>query len=91
MAKRFFYVCAGLFLLALTYHLGARSAGAQAGGTIVGVANYGNSPMVVTSGGDVYTSNPGGTAWAYQSNVFGAGPTEGQPESWGAVKDKYRK
>ena len=29
MAKRFFYVCAGLFLLALSYHLGASSAGAN--------------------------------------------------------------
>jgi len=29
MAKKFFYVCAGLFLLALSYNLGARSATAQ--------------------------------------------------------------
>ncbi len=28
-ARAFFFVCAGIFLLALTYHLGARSAGAQ--------------------------------------------------------------
>ena len=32
-ARAFFYVCAGLFLLALSYHLGARSAGAQQGST----------------------------------------------------------
>jgi hypothetical protein len=31
MARRFFYVCAGLFLLGVTYHLGAGRAGAQAG------------------------------------------------------------
>jgi len=31
LAKRFFYVCAGLFLLALTYHLGAGRAIAQSG------------------------------------------------------------
>ena len=30
IAKRFFYVSAALFLLALTYHLGARTATAQA-------------------------------------------------------------
>ena len=30
MAPKFFYVCAGMFLLALSYHLGASSAGAQA-------------------------------------------------------------
>jgi hypothetical protein len=28
-ARAFFFICAGLFLLALAYHLGARSAGAQ--------------------------------------------------------------
>ena len=42
MAKRFFFVCAGLFLLALTYHLGAKSAGAQGAGTIVCV-NWGQN------------------------------------------------
>ena len=36
VAKRFFYVCAGLLCLALAYHLGARSAGAQLGATIEG-------------------------------------------------------
>src|SRR5262249_33696920 len=34
-AKAFFYVCAGIFLLALSYHLGARSAVAQAPGNAV--------------------------------------------------------
>jgi len=39
MARRFFYVCAGLFLLALSYQLGASTATAQAGNpSIVGVA-----------------------------------------------------
>jgi len=33
-ARAFFSVCAGLFLLALAYHMGARSAGAQAGAQI---------------------------------------------------------
>jgi hypothetical protein len=28
-AKAFFYVCAGIFLLAFSYHLGAQSANAQ--------------------------------------------------------------
>ena len=31
MARKFFYVCAGLFLLALAYHIGANNAGAQIG------------------------------------------------------------
>jgi hypothetical protein len=31
VAKRFFYVCAGVFLLALSYHLGAQVAGGSRG------------------------------------------------------------
>jgi len=34
MAKKFFYVCAGLLMLALSYHLGANTATAQ-GGTVI--------------------------------------------------------
>ena len=34
MARKFFYVCAGMFLLALSYHFGAASAGAQVAGNI---------------------------------------------------------
>jgi hypothetical protein len=33
-AKAFLFICAGIFLLALAYHLGARSAGAQAPGGV---------------------------------------------------------
>lgn len=35
MTKRFFYVCAGLFLLVLGYHLVARNAEGQAGQVLV--------------------------------------------------------
>ena len=96
LAKRFFYVSAALFLLALTYHLGARSAGAQAGGTVIGVAAYFYQPggageyVVATSGGDVYRKQPGGT-WQYQGNALGAGPTVTTSTTWGKVKADYRK
>lgn len=94
MAKRFFYVCAGIFLLALTYHLGARSAGAQAPGNPVvgcGVAAYGGQfgTVAVTANGDFYVLNNIGTP-RYNGNIFGT-PTSTTTESWGAVKDKYRK
>ena len=36
MAKRFFYVCAGLFLLALSYHLGSSNAAGQAAHVLQG-------------------------------------------------------
>ena len=41
MAKRFFYVSAALLMLAATYHIGARSAQAQAGATGFGFTAYG--------------------------------------------------
>lgn len=60
IAKRFLFICAGLLCLALSYHLGAKAAGAQAGGQaivgwqIVGVC-YGQTDfVVVTSKGDFY-------------------------------------
>jgi len=65
MARKFFYVCAGLFLLALSYHLGAKDVGAQAppGTTIVGIAvdaHKGDSDdedlFVMLANGDVYYS-----------------------------------
>lgn len=92
MAKRFFYVCAGIFLLALSYHFGARSAGAQAPGNPV-VAAFGVNPAVVTANGDVYLGgggNAGGwTNWTLVSNVF-TGPTPAQRTTFGALKAKYR-
>jgi hypothetical protein len=61
MAKRFFYVCAGLLCLALTYHLGARSADATDSKRVAGfaVAQRLGDPedrelYVLTDSGDVY-------------------------------------
>ena|SRR5688572_24053547 len=48
MAKKFFYVSAGLLLLALTYHLGARSATAQGSTQAFGAIESANA--VVTTG-----------------------------------------
>lgn len=63
MARKFFYVSAGIFLLALAYHLGARSAGAQGGaidvawvgqagasGPYYAVAVQGRTPHVADQG-----------------------------------------
>jgi hypothetical protein len=58
-ARAFFFVCAGILCLMVAYHLGARSAGAQAAGTIAGVlehrtaTSYGGL-IVVTQSGDCY-------------------------------------
>jgi hypothetical protein len=43
-ARAFFFVCAGIFLLALAYHLGARSAGAQVGSGLIEGASITQPP-----------------------------------------------
>jgi hypothetical protein len=57
-ARAFFYVCAGLFLLALTYHLGARSAGAQA--PAIEGANYDGTNATGVVGRTFHWGNGGG-------------------------------
>ena len=54
MARKFFYVCAGLFLLVASYHFGASSARAQAGVPRAVGDNLivsGNALYQLTSGG----------------------------------------
>jgi len=88
-AKTFFYVSAGIFLLALSYHLGARSAGAQAPGNPV-VATFATN-WAVTANGDVYASSNGADGpWSWKSNVFSGGPVPTRSESFGALKSRYR-
>lgn len=87
VAKRFFFVCAGLLCLAVAYHLGARNAGAQAPSNPV-VASDGGA-RVFTANGDVYHEATGGV-WVHQSNVFGGGPIPVQPETIGRLKARYR-
>jgi hypothetical protein len=96
VAKKFFYVSAGLFLLAVSYQFGARSAGAQApGNPVVSLsAVYFAQPLMwaVTSNGDVYADNGSqGLTWVRRGNVFGNSPTASQSATWGQVKSTYRK
>ena len=58
-AKKFFYVCAGLFLLALTYHLGARSALAQS--STVECAEVETDTFAATAGRIVYAAGDQGS------------------------------
>ena len=52
-ARAFFFVCAGLFLLVLAYHLGAQSARAQSGGSIE-CAALDNTTAAAVIGGHYY-------------------------------------
>ena len=98
-ARAFFYVCAGVFLLALSYHLGARSAGAQApGATIAGYTAPGTFGWhyVITQDGSVYGRLAGsgdrlspGVA-VFMGNFWGDVPVPAQHETFGALKSRYR-
>ena len=93
MAKRFVSVCAGLFLLALSYHFGASTATAQAAsGTIVALATDGLQNtgrfMAITADGDAYFTADGGVTWGRRTNVFGLTTT--QQAIWGDTKAKFR-
>lgn len=72
MARKFFYVCAGLLCLMLAYHLGARNATAQAGtGWFISGVGSG-SAYVTTASGDVWRYVPG-IGWLNDlGNIFGA-------------------
>ena len=88
MLKRFFYASAAVLMLALAYHLGAGTAGAQAPSNPV-VATFGPW-TVVTANGDVYYAPNGVTGpWVLYSNVFAGGPTPALHQSWGQVKARY--
>ena len=60
MARRFFFVCAGILCIAFAYHLGAGNATAQgqSRGTITHVEASGNHVWVVTDTDDIYVIDP---------------------------------
>jgi hypothetical protein len=89
-ARTFMQVSIGILALALAYHFGATSAGAQAGfNPIVAVEDGGTA---YAANGDVYQRTSGGPPFVYtfMGNVFTGTPTPVQPTSFGALKVKYR-
>ena len=95
MARKFFYICAGMLMLALSYHLGAGTAGAQAAYPITAVLTSFPS-YLVTSNGDMYglrfePQSGAPMAPTLLGNVWGGSvPTNVTRESWGDVKARYR-
>lgn len=94
MARRFFYIAAGMLMLALSYHFGFSTASAQApGNPIVGIAADGaqlGHYMVVTANGDVYVTNSDALSnWIPRVNALSGG-TPAVHESWGQAKARYR-
>lgn len=50
MARKFFYVCAGMFLIALSYHLGARDAAGQSNPGVQAFSNESGGMFAVVDG-----------------------------------------
>jgi hypothetical protein len=57
MAKRFFFVCAGILCLAIAYHFGAVNAAAQSSQHIRLISSYGDNVWVVTDQDEIYSIN----------------------------------
>jgi hypothetical protein len=78
MAHKFFLICAGMFLLALSYHLGANTATAQSGqidgGCVVlsGLGNGWRASGVV--GRDFYTMMDNGSSTTLSPAIPGSQP-----------------
>ena len=96
MAKRFFYVCTGLLCLALAYHLGARSATAQAGSAVSGMAvanvGCGAEVFVLAPNGDVFRRPYSCGVLTGSTGLVGnfwGGATPARLQTWGSVKAKY--
>ncbi|MBI1799854.1 MAG: hypothetical protein HYR73_09240 [Candidatus Eisenbacteria bacterium] len=89
-ARTFFFVSAGILMLALAYHFGATSATAQiAGQSLVG----GSWEVAYAANGNVYLNRTASSVagpWVLAENVFSGGPTPAQHESFGQLKVKYR-
>ncbi len=85
-ARSFFFVSCGIFLLALSYHLGARSAGAQSAGWLEGADSAGGNYtasinrvvwMVASDGLHSIATPIPGTSSVLNTcgGISGAGPT----------------
>jgi hypothetical protein len=93
MGRKFFYVCTGILMLALSYHFGAQSASAQSSANPV--VALGPHDEAVCANGDVYVPSilgVGSAVYVRSGNVFASpGPTPAQQESFGSLKARYRK
>ena len=81
-ARAFFYVCAGILLLAPTNPLGVQEATAQApDNPAASVTFFGDGYAVaLTANGDIYYSEgTGGTTWQPRGSMFSGPPPEGNP------------
>src|SRR5262245_56901263 len=83
-AKTFFYSCAAILLLVVTYTIAARGAAAQSGAQFVGIATDASSRMnlAITATGDVY-GRQGAIQCGHGPNSLGFVQLDpGCPDEW---------
>lgn len=79
MTRKFFYICAGIFLLALAHQLGVPNARGQAGGVVVAVSDPGLGSYVVDASGAVFFTLYGSNLapaphWSFRGNISSSSP-----------------
>ena len=95
-SRTFLHVSIGILALAAAYHIGARSAIAQApANSVVGIIPYSAGSFTaaaITANGDVYATSISGLdhGWTWKTNIFGGSPTPARQESMGSLKARYR-
>jgi len=81
-AQTLFYVAAGIFLLAVSYHLGAQTASAQVGSSVTGMVYEGvNTYTVMTPNGDVFRRQLANGSLNYLGNYWAGGPAPTQQQT----------
>lgn len=79
MARKFFYVAAGMLMLAIAYQLGVTTARGQSIGTLADVLDTGYGSYAVTPSGAVYFSYYGSLSapaprWSFRGTISSPSP-----------------
>lgn len=95
MARKFFFVSAGILMLALAYQLGVSTATAEGPvnpvtGLMPGGPGTGDSVTVVTADGDLYGARSTIGPFAYRGNVFADPSRPARPRQPRSISEPTR-
>lgn len=106
MLKRYMFAAVGVLALALAFHLGSQSAGAQIGGPFVGITSWSSnsggtlhSLVAITADGQVWIADRCVGGWCTPPHdpfpswtLWGMIPTATavSPSTWGQIKAQGR-
>ena len=89
MAKKFMFVCLGVFLLAVAFHLGAKSAQSSLAYQAKMFAVDDGVPYVMDEDGSIWYYNLSASTWVKRWVWFGDDPSAIQSSTWGAIKAEF--